>query len=98
MSTLPYKGLTVVLGKPSRFDRAQLLSGYGGQMFFNALSPLARQSVDVFLADALKNGEVSYKPDTKVVLLLGQKALDMVATGVSIDEQRGCPIIKDGIT
>ena len=64
MSTLPYKGLTVVLGKPSRFDRAQLLSGYGGQMFFNALSPLARQSVDVFLADALKNGEVSYKPDT----------------------------------
>ena len=98
MSTLPYKGLTVVLGKPSRFDRAQLLSGYGGQMFFNALSPLARQSVDVFLADALKNGEVSYKPDTKVVLLLGQKALDMVATGVSIDEQRGWPIIKDGIT
>tara|TARA_R110002020_G_scaffold78762_3_gene197909 strand:- start:5938 stop:8463 length:2526 start_codon:yes stop_codon:yes gene_type:complete len=96
-STLPYKGLTVVLGKPSRFDRAQLLSGYGGQMFYNALSPIPRQSVDVFLADAVVNGEVKYQEGTKVVLLLGQKALDMVAQGVSIDEQRGCPIIKDGI-
>ena len=94
---LPYKGLTIVLGKPSRFDRAQLLSGYAGQIFNNSLT-IPRQACDIVLADALVNGELKLRPETRVVLLLGQKALEIYKTGVSIQEQRGCPWVNNGIT
>ena len=87
-----------MLGKPSRFDRAQLLSGYAGQTFYNALMPIPRQAVDIVLADALDKGEVNIREGTKVVLLLGQDALDMFKRGVTIDEQRGCPFVEDGVT
>ena len=98
LAQLPYKGIAVVLGKPSRFDRAQLLSGYAGQTFYNALMPVPRQAVDIMLADALEKGEVNIREGTKVVLLLGQDALDMYKSGVTLDEQRGCPFIEDGVT
>ncbi len=97
LAKLPYKGLTIVLGQPSRFDRVELLSGYAGQIFSNALM-LPRQSCDIMLADALENSECSIRPKTKVILLLGQKALDLYKTGVSIAEQRGCPWVNNGIT
>lgn len=93
---LPYKGLTVILGKPSRFDRAQLLSGYAGQLFYNALNPIPRQAIDVTLADS--TNQYPIREGTKVVLLLGQKALDLFKSGVTLDEQRGCPFIIDGVT
>ena len=87
-------GVTVLLGKPSRFDKAQLLSGYAGQVFYSALNPIPRQAIDVVLVDDFQE----LLPNTKVVLLLGQKALQLVRDKVSIDEQRGCPIVQDGIT
>jgi hypothetical protein len=74
-----------------------LISGYAGQIFSNALM-LPRQSCDILLADALENSECSIRPETKVVLLLGQKALDLYKTGVSIAEQRGCPWVNNGVT
>ena len=85
LAQLPYKGIAVVLGKPSRFDRAQLLSGYAGQTFYNALMPIPRQAIDVMLADALEKGEVNIRKGTKVVILLGQDALDMYKRGVTLD-------------
>ena len=96
-ATLPYKGITIVLGKPSRFDRAQLLSGYAGQIFNNSLT-IPRQACDIVIADALIEGELTMRYETRVVILLGQKALDIYKTGVTIAEQRGCPWVNNGIT
>lgn len=63
-------------------------------MFHTALNPLPHQACDIRTADV----EKPLLDGTKVVLLLGQKALNLITTSrVSVDEQRGCPIVQDGV-
>ena len=69
--TLKYNGLTVILDNPSRFDNCELISGYAGHLFQGALS-VPRQACDIRLLNTLGEG---FLPDTKVILLLGQKSL-----------------------
>lgn len=88
--TIKYSGLTVVLAKPSRFDRNELLSGYAGKYFSNALRSIPRQSCDI--RESLDGG---FLPETKTVLLLGQESLDLLRKDTSIYEQRGCPWTTD---
>ena len=84
--TLNYSGLTVILENQSRFDNCELISGYAGHLFQGALG-IPRQACDIRLLNTLGEG---FLPDTKVILLLGQKALSTFKNA-SIGEQRGCP-------
>lgn len=90
--TLPYKGLTIVVSHPSRFDLVSLFSGYAGAYFVECLSPLPVQSCDVRLATTTQ----PFLPNTKVVLLLGKEATARyIPNDHSLNEQRGCPYFSD---
>lgn len=93
---LTYNGLTIILAQPSRNDVKQLLTGYAGD-FFNkeCLSPETNEyCTDVRLA-------VDKSPlleGTKVVMLLGDRALvEYIHAGMTLDEARGNPVVKNGI-
>jgi len=91
-----YSGLTICLSFPSRFDKQELLSGNGGYYFNkNCLEPETNR----YLSDIrLIDDKSPLLPDTKCVLLLGEKA-HRLYTGASttLDENRGSPIIVNGI-
>ena len=87
---LPYKGLTIVLSNPSRFDRSELISSTGG-WFFNkeCLAPhLNKYQCDIRLAE----DRSAFLPNTKAVLLLGGKALKLWTGLDSLQEIRGTPL------
>lgn len=95
-----YNGLTVVLSQPSRMDAklGGLLTANGGQFFADCLSPeLTRFGCDIRLAGNKKE----FQPDTKCVLLLGEKAMELhlgeQARGNSLGELRGSPFVVNGI-
>lgn len=85
---LSYKGLTVVLQNPSRFDQTKLLTGYAGDMFEkDCLQPYCNKfQCDIRTLDTLKEG---FLPDTKGILFLGEKCLSN--TSISLHAQRGAP-------
>lgn len=92
---LPYKGLTIVLSNPSRFDRSELISATGG-WFFNkeCLAPhLNRLQCDIRLAE----DRSAFLPNTKAILLLGGKALHLWTGLDSLQEIRGTPLNIGGI-
>jgi len=91
--SLKYSGLTVILESPSRFDKGSLISGYAGHLFQNALG-IPRQSCDIRLLNTLGEG---FLPDTKVILLLGEKALKTFKNS-KLGGQRGCPWMVHGRT
>ena len=91
--TLNYSGLTVILENQSRFDNCELISGYAGHLFQGALR-IPRQACDIRLLSTLGEG---FLPDTKVILLLGQKALGTFKNA-AISEQRGCPWVAHNRT
>jgi hypothetical protein len=70
-----YNGLTVVLSKPSRFDKAELLSATGGWFFTNqCLAPeFNKWGCDIRTLDVRE----PLLPGTKAVLLLGQEAAQL---------------------
>jgi hypothetical protein len=85
---LAYNGLTIILGESSRFDTDKLISGRVGDWFDKILTPFSRLNCDIRLA-----AEPSPLIDgTKLLLLLGQKALDRYITGYSLLTYRGSPI------
>ena len=90
---LDYNGLTILLDGPSRFDRDKLLSGYAGQAFEGFLMPVNRFACDI--------RDISYSspflPDTRVVLLLGQKSLSIYKPDFTLNEQRGSPFVINEI-
>jgi hypothetical protein len=94
---LPYKGLTIVLSNPSRFDFRQLLSGNAGTWFCDTALRgigLNRFQCDIRTMDV----EDPLLADTKVVLCLGQAAQQkLFSPEHSLSEQRGSPHIKNGI-
>lgn len=88
-----YKGLTIVLNKPSRFDldAGRLLSGNAGNFFNNILSPLSRHNCDIRTVAA---GQFTPLEGTKIILLLGQEALNTVRPG-DLRTLRGSTFTKD---
>ena len=85
---LTYKGLTIILSNPSRFDNINLLSAGAGHLVNDCLKP------DLNLAQCdirLKDDETPFLENTKVILLLGQQAANRWArtTDNSIGEIRG---------
>lgn len=91
---LNYCGLTIVLGKPSRFDKVKLLSGYAGQVFDGYLSPLVRESINIVCSSDYSVS--SLPPATKVVLLLGDESLihypSYDKNTSTINDARGNPV------
>src|SRR3954463_8650346 len=98
---LNYVGLTLIVSNPSRFDITELLSGNAGQWFSGEVMRKAginRYQIDIYDCDSFgKLGRV-FLPSTKVVLLLGERAQREIAgVDTTLGEQRGSPIIRDGI-
>jgi len=92
--TLAYKGLTVVLEKPSRFDNKRLISGNAGEWWSGIIQPLTRFNLDIRTPE--ENFELL--PNTKVILALGQGALDKFIPGKSLLTYRGSPLNFNDIT
>ncbi len=88
-----YIGLTVVLSNPSRFDKDKLISAKAGWFFDEeclAVEKVNRAQLDIRTADTRQFGIL---PETKTILLLGQRALHEWTNGYkdyNISEQRGC--------
>ncbi len=95
---LTYKGLTIVLSNPSRFDTVSLLSATAGSLVNDyCLRPeMNSMQCDIRLAD-------DFSPlveGTKCVLLCGEHAMHKWLPETkesSIGELRGSPFIKNGI-
>lgn len=72
---LQYRGLTIVMSNPSRFDKASLLSANGGSFFSNEC---LRPEINVMQCQVrVKEDRSPLLPNTKVVLLLGQDAFQL---------------------
>lgn len=83
-----YKGLTIILSNPSRFDTQQLLSGFAGDLFNEALAPgMNKAQCDIRDLSVT----LPLLPNTKCLLLLGQNALSKYLPGKTLNEQRGSP-------
>lgn len=91
---LPYKGLTIILGKPSRFDNesGRLLSARAGDFFNNILSPLNRHNCLITTVDHIP----PTLPGTKINLLLGQEALDKFRPDKDLRTLRGSTFTHNG--
>lgn len=89
-----YSGLTIVLSQPSRFDTAQLISGFAGTSFDGFLNPISRFQCDIRLASC----QEPYLEGTKVILALGESALELFKPnpgnklGGHLDNYRGTVI------
>lgn len=94
---LTYSGLTVVMSNPSRMDRTDLLSSNGGYLFCQELlqPEMNRMQCDI----RLKDNREPLLPNTKCVLLLGEKAAQEWLSNKdnSLGEIRGSPYLIDGI-
>lgn len=95
---LTYKGLTIILSNPSRFDTVSLLSANGGSLLNDwCLRPeFNSMQCDIRLADDVS----PLLPNTKCILLCGDYAMHKwlpETSGNSIGEMRGSPFVKDGI-
>lgn len=91
-----YSGLTIILSQGSRFDKTELLSGVGGWFFKEEclLPNLNIGQCDVRLIEDTS----PLLPETKVILLLGERAhRQYTGANTTLDENRGSPIVKNGI-
>lgn len=85
-----YKGLTVIVSNPSRFDTQKLISGFAGELFDEALAPgMNRAQCDIRDLGVT----APLLPDTKCILLLGQTALSKYLPNKTLNEQRGSPFL-----
>lgn len=87
-----YKGLTIVLNKPSRFDTDRLISGRAGDYFNNILQPLNRHNCDIRTISEI----TSLLEGTKLTVLLGQESLSAVKPGYDLRTVRGNLFEKGG--
>jgi len=95
---ITYRGLTVVLSNPSRFDNVELLSAKGGGLFRNeCLTPagLNLMSCEV----RVKEDRSPLLPGTKGLLLLGKDAFSSWTgdTAHTLGEVRGNPYTIQGL-
>ena len=101
---LEYSGLTIVLSHPSRFDLKNdfLLSANGGHYLLQELlwpQGITRYNCDIRLADSFKEPLL---PNTKMVLLLGTKAMTLwlpesIVRENKLDNLRGSPYTINGV-
>ena len=94
---LSYKGLTVILSNPSRFDRAELLSATGGYYF---REECLRPHLNVLQCEVRTRDEKApFLPNTKAVLLLGLDAFRQYTgdTEHTLGEVRGSIYYVNGI-
>lgn len=100
LPSLPYKGLTIIISNPSRFDVNELLSGNSGN-FFNSecLRPgMNKYQCHVLDLESFNYLGRRYLKDTKCVLCLGAKAqAEVMGVKTTLGENRGSPLYKDGI-
>src|SRR6185503_203188 len=89
-----YCGLTIVLSNPNRFEKKKLLEGT-----FYFMDEFLRPETNVFKCDVrLIEDKRKLLPNTKVVLLLGQRAFSVYTDrNETLDEARGSPYIINGI-
>lgn len=89
-----YNGVTVLLDKPGRHDRARLIDAWAGKLFDDILagSGVVREQLEIRTV-ACKSPLL---PGTKVILALGSAALKQFRHDVSLNEQRGCPLLWQG--
>lgn len=72
---LTYKGLTIIMSNPSRFDKTELLSATGGWFFRNEC---LRPHLNVMQCEVrTKEERGPFLPNTKAVLLLGKDAFTL---------------------
>lgn len=92
---LKYNGLTIILSNPSRFDKVSLLSA-GGGLVMNDFC--LRPDYNIMQCDVrLTEDKSNLLPDTKCLLLLGEKAMHewcADSRNNSINELRGSPLIS----
>src|SRR6266446_5760308 len=91
-----YNGLTIILSNPNRFEKRKLGEGTGAY-FFN--SKCLMPETNIYCCDTrLIDDNRKLLPNTKVILLLGQRASHLY-TGKTetLDEIRGSPYIINGI-
>lgn len=91
-----YKGLTIIMSNPSRFDTKELLSGAAGFKFNQrCLQPeVNRHQCDIRLID----DESPLLDGTKCVLLMGEKAHHKyTGATTTLDENRGSPILVNNL-
>jgi hypothetical protein len=91
-----YSGLSIILANQSRFDDKELLSGNGG---YYLKSECLQPEINIWQCDVrLIDDPSPLLPNTKVILLLGEKAHHKF-TGLktSLDENRGSPVIVNSI-
>jgi DNA polymerase I-like protein with 3'-5' exonuclease and polymerase domains len=86
-----YKGLTIILDAPSRFDNRYLISGNVGDYFDKLLIPFTRANCDIRLVDDSR----PLLPDTRCVLLLGDASLSRYKAGAKLLTYRGSPFTND---
>jgi hypothetical protein len=84
-----YKGLTIILDKPSRFDSRYLISGNVGDYFDKLLIPFTRANCDIRLLDDSRD----FLDGTKCVLLLGADSLLRFKGNASLLTYRGSPFV-----
>ena len=87
---ITYRGLTIVLSNPSRFDKVELLSATGGQLFKNdCLKPAGYNLMSCEVRT--KEEQSPLLPNTKGLLLLGHDAYSQWTgdTKHSLGEVRG---------
>jgi len=83
-----YSGITIVLDRPSRFDKDRLLSGRAGQLVADFLQPeCSIFQCDIRTLDSAKQ----LLPNTKGVLLLGERSLEL-ANKVNLNNWRGAEL------
>lgn len=93
--TQDYCGITIILSRPSRHDKKELISGWAGQQFFKEFwKPLTRENFDI--RDL--NCSDEFLPDTKVILALGPEYAESLRPGMTLNQLRGSPIrLANGI-
>lgn len=96
--TLQYRGLTVILSNPSRFDKVALLTATGGQLFNDyCLRPeMNLMQCDVRLAE----DSSPFLSGTLCVLLCGEFAMHKWLPETiknTIGEMRGSPFFRNGV-
>ncbi len=95
-----YSGLTVILDRPSRFDRGGLVMGKAGSYFDSCLLAGGNPAVHRNSVEIRTNDHISpYRDGTRVLLLLGEPCLRRYLPGANLMEYRGSPIkLTNGIT
>jgi DNA polymerase I-like protein with 3'-5' exonuclease and polymerase domains len=88
-----YKGLTIILDQPSRFDSKYLISGNVGDYFDKLLIPFTRANCDIRLLEDTRD----LLPNTRCVLLLGQSSLERYKSGASLLTYRGSPFSSSSL-